>query len=368
MPDSEFDVWCMARALELARRGEGAVEPNPMVGCTIVAGDQIVGEGWHKRFGAAHAEVEALGLAGARAVGATMYVTLEPCCHQGKTPPCTQAILRAGVRRVVAAMPDPFPAVEGQGIAELRRAGVDVSLGLLAEEARRLAAPYLKLVGRGQPWIIAKWAMTLDGKIATRTGASRWISSESSRAVAHRLRGRMDAVLIGARTAIRDDPLLTARPTGLRTPTRIVLDTQAALPDGSQLVRTARQTPVLVAVGEQAPAADVDRLRAAGCEVFVCRGDGSASRLDDLLRELGRRRMTNVLVEGGAQVIGSLLDAGQIDEVHVFIAPRLLGGVQAPGPVAGVGAALMTDSIQLEGVEVQSTGGDVYLQGRIVRA
>jgi diaminohydroxyphosphoribosylaminopyrimidine deaminase/5-amino-6-(5-phosphoribosylamino)uracil reductase len=368
MSHSEFDAWYMARALELARRGEGAVEPNPMVGCTIVADDQIVGEGWHHRFGAAHAEIAALEVAGARAAGATMYVTLEPCCHHGKTPPCTQAILRAGLRRVVAAMPDPFPAVGGQGFAELQRGGVEVSVGLLAAEAESLAAPYLKLVRTGRPWIIAKWAMTLDGRIATQSGASRWISSQSSRAVVQRLRARVDAVLVGATTAVKDDPLLTARPAGLRTATRIVLDTRASLPMESQLVRTARQVPVLVAVGEQAATADVDRLRAAGCEVFVCAGDDRPARLDHLLAELGRRRMTNVLVEGGGQVIGNLFDAGQIDEVHVFMAPRLFGGATAPGPVAGIGRALVADAAQLEGVEVQATGGDVYLHGRIVRS
>ena len=368
MADSEFDAWYMARALELARRGEGAVEPNPMVGCTIVAGDQIVGEGWHRRFGGDHAEVDALAVAGPRAAGGTMYVTLEPCCHQGKTPPCTQAILHARLRRVVAAMSDPFPAVSGQGIEALRRGGVDVSVGLLAAEARQLLAPYCKLVTRQRPWIIAKWAMTLDGKIASHTGASRWISSESSRAVAHRLRGRVDAVLVGGRTALQDDPLLTARPPGERTPARIVLDTRATLADSSQLVRTAREVPVLVAVGADAPAANIERLRSAGCEVYVCAGTDRASRLDDLLAELGRRRMTNVLVEGGGQVIGSLFDAGQIDEVHVFLAPRLLGGAAAPGPIAGRGAASIAESLRLEGIEFRALGSDMYLQGRVARA
>jgi diaminohydroxyphosphoribosylaminopyrimidine deaminase/5-amino-6-(5-phosphoribosylamino)uracil reductase len=368
MSHSEFDAWYMARALELARRGEGAVEPNPMVGCTIVVDDQIVGEGWHQRFGAAHAEVAALQVAGARAAGATMYVTLEPCCHHGKTPPCTEAIVRAGVKRVVAALPDPFPAVGGQGFAALRQAGVEVSVGLLAAEAESLAAPYLKLVRRGQPWIIAKWAMTLDGKIATRSGASRWISGESSRAIVQRLRARVDAILVGATTALKDDPLLTARPPGPRTPVRIVLDTQASLPIDSQLVRTARQVPVLIAMGEQANPDSVDRLRAAGCEVFACAGADRKSRLDHLLGELGRRRMTNVLVEGGGQVIGSLLDAGHVDEVHVFIAPRLFGGAAAPCPVGGLGAALVSESTRLVGVEVQTIGSDVYMHGRIARA
>ena len=233
------DLWHMRRALELAAQGQGAVEPNPMVGCVIARGAEILGEGWHRRFGGAHAEVEALKLAGERARGATVYVTLEPCCHHGKTPPCTRAILDAGVARVVAAMPDPFPQVAGGGLAELRAAGIEVQSGVLEEEARKLNAPYLKLLSTGRPWIIAKWAMTLDGKIATAAGDSRWISCLDSRSIVHQLRGRVDAIVVGRGTAAADDPLLTARPPGPRTAMRIVVDTRASLSPQSQLVRTA---------------------------------------------------------------------------------------------------------------------------------
>jgi diaminohydroxyphosphoribosylaminopyrimidine deaminase/5-amino-6-(5-phosphoribosylamino)uracil reductase len=208
MPPSELDVSYMTRALELAERGMGAVEPNPMVGCTIVSDGEVVGEGWHQRFGGPHAEIVALGSVGSRAAGATMYVTLEPCCHFGKTPPCTQSIVRAGIRRVVVAMPDPFPDVAGRGIAELRGAGIEVEAGLLEGEARRLNAPYLKLLATGRPFVIAKWAMTLDGKIATRTGDSRWISGEPAREIVHRLRGRVDAILIGRGDGARRRPLV----------------------------------------------------------------------------------------------------------------------------------------------------------------
>ncbi len=271
------------------------------------------------------------------------------------------------MRRVVAALADPFPAVAGQGIEQLRRSGIEVSLGLLADEARQLVAPYLKLVTCGRPWVLAKWAMTLDGKIASRSGASRWISSEMSRAAAHRLRGRMDAILVGAETARRDDPLLTARPAGERTATRIVLDSAATLSSSSQLARTAHNVPVLVAVGSAARAGDIERLRAAGCEVYVCAGADRASRLDDLLCELGRRRMTNILVEGGSQLLGSMFDAGQIDEVHAFVAPRLLGGADAPGPIAGLGADSIASGLRLEGIEIRALGGDLYVQGRVAR-
>ncbi len=354
----------MRRALELAAAGQGFVEPNPMVGCVIARGAEIIGEGWHRRFGGDHAEVEALRLAGSRAAGATLYVTLEPCCHAGKTPPCTAAILAAGIRRVVAAMGDPFPQVAGGGTAALQAAGVVVEVGLLAAEARQLNAPYLKLLRCGLPWIIAKWAMTLDGKIATRTGQSQWISGPRSRGLVHALRGRVDAVLVGRETALRDDPLLTARPPGPRTATRIVLDSRAALGLQSRLVCSAGEAPVLVAVGNEADAADCRRLREAGCEVLVCPGDTHAARLDALLAELGRRHMTNVLVEGGGRVLGSLLDARHVDEVHVFLAPKLVGGATAPGPVAGQGVADLAAAMNLGELQVELVDGDVYLRGR----
>ncbi|HWA98537.1 MAG TPA: bifunctional diaminohydroxyphosphoribosylaminopyrimidine deaminase/5-amino-6-(5-phosphoribosylamino)uracil reductase RibD, partial [Pirellulales bacterium] len=297
MHEPQLDAWHMTRALQLAAHGQGYVEPNPMVGCIIARGAELIAEGWHRRFGGPHAEIEALNVAGARAAGATMYVTLEPCCHTGKTPPCTRAIIAAGIGRVVAAMRDPFPAVSGGGFAELQHAGISVESGLHEAEARRLNAPYLKLVDRGRPWVIAKWAMSLDGKIATRTGSSRWISNATSRTVVHRLRGRMDAIIVGRGTAETDDPLLIARPAGPRVAVRIIIDSRAGLSLGSQLVRTLHEAPVLLVASESADSSRCDALRAAGCEVLQLAGD-SNSRLVALLDELGRRRMTNVLVEG----------------------------------------------------------------------
>jgi len=367
MDQHELDFWHMRRALELAAGGQGHVEPNPMVGCVIVQGAEIIGEGWHRRFGGEHAEVEALKLAGGRAAGATMYVTLEPCCHQGKTPPCTQAIRDANIRRVVAATSDPFPQVDGGGLAELQAAGVQVEMGLLEAEARKLNAPYLKLCQTGRPWIIAKWAMSVDGRIATRIGQSRWISGSQAREIVHRLRGRMDAIMIGARTARLDDPLLTARPPGPRIALRVVADTHASLPSESRLVRTAREIPVLAAVGSTVTPTGRKRLTEAGCEVFVCGGATPADRLDSLLVELGRRRLTNVLVEGGSRLLGSLFDAGQLDEVHVFIAPKLVGGAKAPGPIAGEGIEKLSAALKLDAPEVQQVGSDIYLNGRVWR-
>jgi diaminohydroxyphosphoribosylaminopyrimidine deaminase/5-amino-6-(5-phosphoribosylamino)uracil reductase len=351
--------------MELARRGEGHVEPNPMVGCILAREGELIAEGWHQRFGGPHAEVEALEAAGAGAAGCTMYVTLEPCCHHGKTPPCADAVIAAGVRRVVIAQRDPFPLVDGGGLARLREAGVQVRTGLLEEEARKLNAPYLKLIRTGRPWIIAKWAMSLDGKIATRTGDSRWISGELSRAVVHQLRGRMDAIVVGAGTALRDDPLLTARPPGPRVAMRIVVDSSASLSPNSRLVQSARSAPLLVAAGAAAPESHVNALRKAGCEVLALDGSSQEERLEQLLDELGHRRMTNVLVEGGARLLGSLWDAQAIDEVHVFLAAKLLGGVAAPSPLAGQGCELIAQAGALEDVTQKLCGSDVYIRGRV---
>ncbi|HZZ72697.1 MAG TPA: bifunctional diaminohydroxyphosphoribosylaminopyrimidine deaminase/5-amino-6-(5-phosphoribosylamino)uracil reductase RibD [Pirellulales bacterium] len=365
---SEFDAWHMRRAIELAARGQGLVEPNPLVGCVIVQTDGgVVGEGFHTRFGAPHAEIEALKVAGARARGATLYCTLEPCCHYGKTPPCTEAIQAAGIKRVVAALADPFPAVSGGGLRALEASGIETEVGLLAEDARHLNAPYLKLVERGLPWIIAKWAMTLDGKLATRTGDSRWISGEAALRVTHQLRGRVDAILIGSGTAAADDPLLTARPAGPRRAARVVLDSRAVLLLDSQLVRTARETPVLVAVGPDAPEKNERDLTDAGCEVWRCMAADSQQRLHALLQELGRRKMTNVLIEAGGRLLGSLLDAGQIDEVHAFIAPKLIGGSSAASPCTGAGVERMNDALRLEEPHVRTLGDDVYISGRMHR-
>jgi diaminohydroxyphosphoribosylaminopyrimidine deaminase/5-amino-6-(5-phosphoribosylamino)uracil reductase len=347
------DADWMAQALWLAERGRGYVEPNPLTGAVIVRDGRPVGEGWHQRFGQAHAEINALAAAGEAARGATLYVTLEPCCHFGKTPPCTDAVIRAGVSRVVAAMSDPFPRVAGKGTELLRQAGVAVEMGVCEVAARRLNAPYLKLLARGRPYVHAKWAMTLDGKIATRSGDSKWISNEASRRRVHELRGRMDAIIVGVGTVLADDPLVTARPPGPRTAVRIVLDHLGRTPLASRLVQTAREIPTwIVTASESAP-----QLAAAGCEVL---------RLPDLtalLDEMGQRRMTNVLVEGGSEVLGSMRDAGEIDEVHVFVAPRLAGGRDAKSPIAGQGIDRIADAVPLAGWKIDAIDGDVYLHG-----
>jgi diaminohydroxyphosphoribosylaminopyrimidine deaminase/5-amino-6-(5-phosphoribosylamino)uracil reductase len=359
---AEDQHW-MTRALELAERGRGLVEPNPLVGAVLVQGGRMVGEGWHRRFGEAHAEVNALAEAGDGARGATLYVTLEPCCHHGKTPPCTDAVIRAGLGRVIAAITDPFPPVVGEGERVLRAAAIDYQVGLCDKEARRLNAPYLTLLHKGRPYVHAKWAMTLDGKIASRTGQSKWISSRHSRELVHGLRGRMDAILVGIGTAVADDPLLTARPPGPRTAARIVLDSTARLPTRSQLVQTVSAAPTIVVTVPETPRERTEALQKLGCEVLPILADKGRPAVSALLQELGKRRMTNLLVEGGSEVLGSFLDANLLDEVHVFVAPRLLGGTAARTPIGGLGRPNVAEALALPAWEVKSVGEDLYLRG-----
>lgn len=363
---SERDSTWMDLALAEAERGRGAVEPNPMVGAVIVADDKIVGKGHHARFGGPHAEIVALREAKAAARSATLYVTLEPCCHHGKTPPCTDAIKCAGLARVVVAIRDPFPQVDGGGVAALRAAGIQVEVGLRAEPAARLNAPFLKRVLTGRPYVTAKWAMTLDGKTATARGDSQWISSHQSRSLVHQRRGQVDAILVGIGTALADDCLLTARPPGPRTAARIVVDSQARLPLSSRLVATARDAPVIVAVTDRAPIERRQALTERGCEVLHLPGT-SRVPLAELLSELGRRQMTNLLVEGGGQVLGAFLDEGLIDEVDVFIAPILEGGNHAHTPVRGEGIMRMSEAARLHSVVYSEVGGDLRIQGTLDR-
>lgn len=358
----------MRHALNLARRGLGSVEPNPTVGAVVVDDQlRLLGAGWHQKYGGPHAEVFALREAGERASGATLFVTLEPCCHHGKTPPCSRAVLAAGIRRVVVACSDPAPHVAGGGIDELRQAGVEVEVGLLECEARQLIAPFVSLVTRGRPWAHAKWAMTLDGKIAARTGHSQWISNPDSRTVVHQLRGRMDAIVVGIGTALADNPLLTARPPGPRMALRVVLDSRARLPLDSQLVRTAKEHPLLVVVTNRADADSVRALQATGAEVVTVAADESGHCANaEWLKDLAQRRLTNVLVEGGGSVLGSLWDDGLIDEVHAFVAPKLVGGSGA-SPIAGVGLAAISSHQTLRDVSVQRLSDDLLIHGFVAR-
>lgn len=363
------DARWMRLALAEAARSRGAVEPNPMVGAVITRDGRLIAAGRHRRFGGPHAEVDALRRAGPAARGATLHVTLEPCRHHGKTPPCVGAILEAGIARVVAAMRDPFPRVAGGGFAELRAAGVAVTVGVEEAAARELNAAYLKRVLTGMPYVHAKWATTLDGRIAARTGDSRWISNARSRVRVHEERGRMDAVIVGVGTAIADDPRLTARPPGPRTPARIVLDPRGRLPLGSILVRTARETPTIAVVDANRVPTSAAALAAAGVETLPVPSDPDGrARWPDLLRILGGRGFTNVLIEGGGRTLGTALDAGVIDAVDVYVAPRLVGGEPIHAPMIGRGFDTIAAGPRLVRADIEILDGDIRIRGRFPHA
>ena len=356
----------MRRALQLARRARGRTAPNPMVGAVVVRDGCAVGEGYHHRAGEPHAEVLALRAAGEAARGADLYVTLEPCCHHGRTPPCTEAVLAAGVRRVFAAMEDPFPRVSGGGVRQLREAGVEVEVGLLEADARRLNEAFLKAVATGLPFVTLKMATTLDGKIATRTGDSRWITGEVARRHVQQLRNWHDAVLVGAGTARADDPLLTARLRGARNPLRVVVSTNGRLPLDSQLGRTAADVPTLIAVAA-APDDVVAGWRSVGADVVSAPAADGRVDLEALLRALLARGVHSVLVEGGAGLAGSLLDARLVDRLVMFLSPKIVGGTDAPGPVGGQGVERMADALALQNVQWRRFGEDLAVIGDVYR-
>lgn len=358
----------MRRALQLARRGRGRVEPNPMVGCVLVKRGRLIGEGYHRRYGGPHAEINALARAGPEARGATAYVTLEPCCHHGKTPPCTEALVAAGVARVVVAMCDPFPSVDGHGIGALRKAGIRVDVGLLQAQAQELNAPFLSLITRKRPYVLLKWAQSIDGKIATRTGDSQWISSPASRKRVHRLRARVDGIVVGVRTVLRDDPLLTARDVPLRrTATRIILDSRLRTPLKAAMISTAPDSPTVVLTTKQTllqARAKADRLRRAGVEVLACRARDERVDLRSALRLLGKRSFTNLLVEGGGRVLGEFLDLRLADEAMVFVSPRFIGGDDAVSSYGGKGVARVATALLHASCRIRRVGADVLYRIR----
>ena len=355
-------VAVMKRAITLARKGEGRVEPNPMVGCVIARNGRVIGEGYHRRFGGPHAEVEALRACTEDPAGATAYVTLEPCCHVGKTPPCTDALIDARVDRVVMAMGDPSKQVAGGGVRKLRRAGITVTAGVCRDEASELLQPFLTRTVLARPYVIAKWAQSLDGKLATRTGDSRWISCESSRRRVHRLRARVDAILVGVGTVLVDDSQLTARNVRIRRRARrIVLDTRLRIPLRCQLVDTAQIAPTLVVTTSVlAGSRKAKRLSQRGVEVITCPTKANRLSLNTLLRKLAQRDVTNLLVEGGPAVQTSFLDAGLVDEAHVYVAPVLIGGHEAPTAFGGRGAARVDAALKPRKVITQRSGVDTF--------
>ncbi len=361
------DKRFMGVALELAGKGKGMVEPNPMVGAVMVKDGKIVGQGYHEYFGGPHAEVCALEEAGSASKDATLYVTLEPCAHQGKTSPCVERIIEAGVKRVVLATMDPNPETTDKGADKLRHSGIEVVTGVVAEEAGKLNVPFFKLMTLGMPYVTAKWAMSLDGKTATHTGDSHWISSKESREYVHKTRSQMDVIMVGIGTILRDDPLLTSRHAkGERNPKRLVLDGQARLPLDSQLIRTISEAEVLVATTHQAPEERLNELSKAGCRLIMVEGKGSKIDLGELMKLLGKEKITNILVESGGILMASLFEEELVDRVMVFISPKIIGGGQARTPLLGIGVDKVEDAIQLEDVRTTMFAGDVLVEGIVI--
>lgn len=353
----------MRQALRLAARGRGWASPNPMVGAVIVANGEVVGAGYHRGRGTPHAEIAALEQAGDRARGAIMYLTLEPCTHHGRTPPCAPRVAASGVARVLIASEDPNPQVAGGGIEALRKAGITVEVSCLRERENRLNEAYRKYITTGRPFVTLKMAMSLDGKIATRTGDSRWITGERARKMAHRLRRDSDAVLVGVQTVIADDPRLTVRHVRAhRQPLRVVADSTARTPLQAHLLRTGG-TPPLIAITDRAPQDNVQALREAGAQVTVVPQREGRVELAALLDELGRREVAGVLAEGGGELAASLIEQGLADKLVVFVAPKIIGGSEAVGAVMGTGAAIVEQAWPVREVRCRKLGDDFMIEG-----
>lgn len=357
----------MGEAIALARRGEGFVEPNPMVGCILVRREKVVGRGWHRRFGGPHAEIEALRDAGQGARGAIAYVTLEPCCHWGKTPPCVDALIEAGIARVVAGAIDPNPKVAGKGLRRLRATGLKTAVGLMREEAQELIAPFTRVQRDKRPYFILKWAQSIDGRIATRSGDSKWISSGKSRREVHELRARVDGIAVGVATVLADDPELTARDVETRrVATRVVLDPRLRTPMKSKLVRTANAIPTLIVTSTaMSTSAEARRFESRGCIVKGVRHGPRGFDLKALARLLHAGGMTNVLVEGGGRTLGAFIDAGLADEARIYVAPMLIGGREAPAALNAHGPVDMASLPQARVIALRSTGRDLCYHVRL---
>jgi len=360
----------MERALRLAERGRGRTSPNPMVGAVLVKESadgrlEVVGEGFHPQAGAPHAEIFALRQAGERARGATLYVNLEPCCHHGRTPPCTQALIAAGVAEVHFSMLDPNPLVAGHGRAELEAAGVRTVVGEREAEARALNEAFIHWIAAKRPFVIAKFAASVDGKIATRTGDARWITGPAARQRVHQLRDQVDGILVGVDTVVADDPQLTTRldKADVRHPLRVVLDSSGRIPPTARLLDPGLPGRTVIATTEAMPPARRQALTGDGVEVLTLPADEGRVSLEALLDTLGQREITSLLVEGGGTVLGSFFDRGLVDKALAFVAPLIVGGRDAPTPVGGAGAAYLAEAQRLERVQVQQLGPDVLISG-----
>lgn len=365
----------MKRAIELAKKGGGFVHPNPLVGCVVVKDGQIIAEGYHEKYGGFHAERNALTYCKTETKDALLYVTLEPCCHYGKTPPCTEIIIEKGIKKVFVGILDPNPLVAGKGMKILQDAGIEVEVGLCENEIRELNKVFLKYITTKRPYVIMKTAMTLDGKIAAHTGDSKWVTNEESRKMVHQLRSEMAGVVVGINTVLADDPMLTCRLDGNHhQPVRIVVDSKLRIPIDCQLVKTAKEYETIISHTDCTDYTDKDddylaRKRAdftdIGCKLLHCKSKDGHVDINDLMFQLGTHGIDSLLLEGGGTLNAAFLEAGCVDEVWAFIAPKIIGGSEAKTPVAGKGIDMMCDAINLQNIEIQNINGDILIKGKI---
>jgi diaminohydroxyphosphoribosylaminopyrimidine deaminase/5-amino-6-(5-phosphoribosylamino)uracil reductase len=355
------DERWMRRALRLAEKGKGRTSPNPMVGAVLVKKERVVGQGYHARAGEAHAEIIALRKAGEEAKGATLYINLEPCSHYGKTPPCAPALIQAGIKRAVVGMEDPNPLVKGKGLEILRTAGLDVEVGILEEACQKLNEAFFKYIRTKEPFVILKIATTLDGKIATQNGESKWITGEESRQLVYRMRNEADGILVGAGTILKDDPLLTARIRGGKDPYRIVLDSHLRIPEKAKIIDRNPEKTIL-ATTKLAPKRKIKNLEERGVRVLILNSKKGRVHLKSLLSTLGRMGMMSLLVEGGSEVNGSFLDERLIDKVFLFVSPKFLGG-PALGIFGGKGTEKLEKAFSLNLIKIKKAGDDILLEG-----
>lgn len=353
----------MDRALELAQKAKGRTSPNPLVGSVVVNNGQIVGEGYHQKAGGPHAEVFALDEAGEKARGATIYVTLEPCSHYGRTPPCSEKIIASGIKKAVIAMVDPNPKVAGKGIKQLEEAGIEVETGLREKEARMMNEIFLKYIVTGRPFVVLKAGMSLDGKIATRTGESRWITGDKSRMLVHQMRDQMDGIMVGIGTILADNPQLTTRLPGGQgqNPIRIIVDSKAQTPTEARVLDSCART--IIAVTEQASKDKINLLQEKGAEILLIKEKNGVLDLTDLIEKLGKLEITSLLLEGGSTLNGSMLQEGLVDKANFFIAPKIIGGKDAPGPVGGLGIEHLDDALILKKYSAKTLEDGILVEG-----
>ena len=364
-----IDQTYMKLAIELALRGTGHTSPNPLVGAVIVKDNKIIGQGYHARYGDLHAERAALAACTQSPEGATIYVTLEPCCHHGKQPPCTDAILESGIKHVIIGSRDPNPLVSGKGSRILREHGIEVTEDFMREECDAINAIFFHYIQTGMPYVTLKYAMTMDGRIATRTGASRWITGEKARENVHKDRNRHAAILAGIGTVLTDDPLLNCRIEGGKDPLRVICDTKLRIPLDSQIVRTAKEIPTIIAAGEdldQSISSKLTALKAAGCRILPLPLKDGHPDLHALMEALGKEKIDSVLIEGGSQIAWSALSCGIVNKIQTYIAPKIFGSQEAPGPVGGAGVELPAECFALGTPDIRMLGDDILIESEVI--